>query len=445
MRLGRRVRPVLLLLVFGGFLLIVGTTASGQAFFVSADTRQALLESAVGSDTATVRSFVGLNLTPADLAPGGPTAARREMLRKGLALMVDRGGILHAALLAPDGTVLVSDDGVGEGSLAPLTADLTTSVKNKVVRADLVGSDAAGAIAPLGSPSILTEYVPIMAGGQVYAVAAIWRDAAPILAHLDEARLHVVASTIIAGLISVDRPVLRLPGRPAAADPPGPPAARGRPTRPADRHAEPRRGRGVARGTDRRGPTRRGGHRGRPRRPGQLQPAQRHVRPRRRRPGADRRSPNMLARELPAGATWGRYGPDEFLVISAAGGAADLEPAMERLRGDLADLSLQFESSERLPVTRQRRAVLYPVNGESVTTLLSTAAVTLDDARTSGGDAIRVAEADGARAGRTPDLRHPRRASSSPSTPRTATPAGTPRTSPATPTSSPSASASTRR
>ena len=42
-----------------------------------------------------------------------------------------------------------------------------------------------------------------MAGGQVYAVAAIWRDANPILAHLDEARLHVVASTIVAGLISV--------------------------------------------------------------------------------------------------------------------------------------------------------------------------------------------------------------------------------------------------
>ena len=72
MRLRRRVRPVLLLLVFSGFLLIVGTTASGQALFVSEDTQQALLESAAGSDTATVRSFVGLNLTPADLAPGRP-------------------------------------------------------------------------------------------------------------------------------------------------------------------------------------------------------------------------------------------------------------------------------------------------------------------------------------------------------------------------------------
>ena len=63
-----------------------GTTASGQAAFVNQDTQQALLQSAAASDTATVRSFVGLNVIPADLAQGGPVADRREMLRKGLAL-----------------------------------------------------------------------------------------------------------------------------------------------------------------------------------------------------------------------------------------------------------------------------------------------------------------------------------------------------------------------
>jgi uncharacterized protein (DUF58 family) len=34
MKFSRRVRPVLLLLVFSGFPLIVGTTASGQAFLL---------------------------------------------------------------------------------------------------------------------------------------------------------------------------------------------------------------------------------------------------------------------------------------------------------------------------------------------------------------------------------------------------------------------------
>jgi diguanylate cyclase (GGDEF)-like protein len=306
--------------------------------------------------------------------------------------MVDRGGILHAALLAPDGTVLVSDDGVGEGTPAPMTADLTISVQDKVVRADLVGSDSAGAIAPLGSPSILTEYVPIMAGGQVYAVAAIWRDATPILAHLDEARLHVVASTIIAGLISVI--VLFFVFR----------AAQQRLTRQARQLLEAAR-RDPLTGTLNHGAvveslvaridaTRLGGEATAVALVdldnfSLLNDTYGHA-------AGDRaltEVANILARELPPGSIWGRYGPDEFLVISAAGGAADLEPAMERLRGDLADLSLQFESSERLPVSVSVGLCFYPVNGESVTTLLSAVAVTLDDARTSGGDMIRVAEA----------------------------------------------------
>ena len=440
MRFSRRVRPVLLLLVFSGFLLIVGTTASGQAFFVGEDTRQALLESAVGSDTATVRSFVGLNLTPADLAPGGPTAERREMLRKGLALMVDRGGILHAALLAPDRTVLVSDDGVGEGTLAPTTADLTTSLQDKVVRADLVGSDSAGAISALGSPSILTEYVPIMAGGQVYAVAAIWRDAAPILAHLDEARIHVVASTIVAGLISVI--VLFFVFR----------AAQQRLTRQGRQLLEAAR-RDPLTGTLNHGAiveslvaridaTRLGGEATAVALLDldnftMLNDTYGHA-------AGDRaltEVARILRQELPPGCIWGRYGPDEFLVISAPGGAPDLEPAMERLRANLADLSLQFETSERLPVSVSVGICFYPVNGESVTTLLSAVAVTLDDARTSGGDMIRVAEAR-PRPRRTPRPSTSSRAWSSRSTRRTATRAGTPRTSPATPTSSPSVSTS---
>ena len=66
---------------------------------------------------------------------------------------------------------------------------------------------------------------------------------------------------------------------------------------------------------------------------------------------------------------------------------------MERLRANLADLSLQFESSERLPVSVSVGICFFPVNGESVTTLLSAVVVTLEDAKASGGDLIRVAEA----------------------------------------------------
>jgi diguanylate cyclase (GGDEF)-like protein len=101
----------------------------------------------------------------------------------------------------------------------------------------------------------------------------------------------------------------------------------------------------------------------------------------------------LLADWMPPGASWGRYGPDEFLVITATGDEGELEPAVERLRTNLASATLQFGDSERLPVTFSAGLCFFPTNGESVTTLLSMAAIALDEAKASGGDAIRVADA----------------------------------------------------
>ena len=101
----------------------------------------------------------------------------------------------------------------------------------------------------------------------------------------------------------------------------------------------------------------------------------------------------LLDDELPGETQWGRYGPDEFLVIVASEGTIDLEPTIELLRTRLVDLSLQFDASERLPITVSAGICAFPVDGESVTTLLSTASRTLDEARASGGDSVRVARA----------------------------------------------------
>jgi diguanylate cyclase (GGDEF)-like protein len=102
----------------------------------------------------------------------------------------------------------------------------------------------------------------------------------------------------------------------------------------------------------------------------------------------------LLRDVLPAEVQWGRYGPDEFLVIVAPDRMADLEPTIDLVRTRLADLSLQFEASERLPITISAGICTFPINGESVTTLLSIASQTLDEARSSGGDNVRVAAAD---------------------------------------------------
>jgi diguanylate cyclase (GGDEF)-like protein len=47
----------------------------------------------------------------------------------------------------------------------------------------------------------------------------------------------------------------------------------------------------------------------------------------------------------------GRYGPDEFLVVAPPDHSANLERAIDRRRDRIAELSLQFGESERLPVT----------------------------------------------------------------------------------------------
>ena len=107
------------MLVLGAFLVIVGTTATGQAALVTADSSTTILNATVNADAAAVRVFVGLNLSRADLEPGGLSTDRRTALQHGLHLLTDSGGILRAALLAPDGTVLASDDGAGVGKLAP--------------------------------------------------------------------------------------------------------------------------------------------------------------------------------------------------------------------------------------------------------------------------------------------------------------------------------------
>ena len=62
----------------------------------------------------------------------------------------------------------------------------------------------------------------------------------------------------------------------------------------------------------------------------------------------------------------GRYGPDEFLLVAPTTAVAALEPVVERLRAALADQSLQFEATERLPITVSAGIATYPEHGASV-------------------------------------------------------------------------------
>ncbi|HEU4673837.1 MAG TPA: diguanylate cyclase [Candidatus Limnocylindrales bacterium] len=393
-----RARPLLLLLVFGAFLAVVGATATGQAILVTIDGGTSELSSRVAADATIVRSVVNLHLAAADVAGGALPADRRAELSRQLAIITGPGEILSAALLTKDGSVLAASDAALVGRAVGADPAFDHAVRARVVDAAVLERGRLGPLAPSTTSSLLRSFFPVIADGparDVVAVVAVWRDAAPIFAALDEARIHVVVITLSAALVTAG--LLWLIFR----------SAQGRLTRQTIQLLESTR-RDALTGLLNHGAV--------------VEALTGQVDEARRRGGGitvaivdldnlgllnetyghaagDRALTEVvrLLRETAAeGATIGRYGPDEFLLVAPGPAAAELEPSLERLRDRLADLALTFESSERLPVTVSAGICAYPTNGESVTTLLSVAALTLDEAKASGGDTIRVA---GARAG----------------------------------------------
>jgi diguanylate cyclase (GGDEF)-like protein len=385
-------RPVLLIVVFGFFLMVVGLTALSQAIVVSTQSSQTLLSAVVGSDAATVRGFVNGYLQPADLAPGGLSVARAATLQTQLTTIDSAGEILRIEVWSPDGTLLLSDTAALRGSRREATPDFTAAAGGTVTAGLHPVADAESVGAPLAASDVLRAYFPVKFEGQVVAVVGIWRDAAPILGDLDQLRRQVMIVTLFAGVLAAV--ALYLVFR----------AAQKRILRQTDELLEATRldqltgtlNHGALVGVlaiaieaARNGKETLGialldidnfrnlnltyGH-----------------------PAGDEALiavADLLRDVLSEGTRWGRYGPDEFLVIVSSDATTILEPTIELVRTRLVDLSLQFEASERLPITVSAGICSFPINGESMTTLLSNASRTLDEAKASGGDSVRVAAA----------------------------------------------------
>jgi len=386
-------RPLLLLLVFGAFLAIIGITATAQAILVSLHFSTGTLNTIVASDSATVRAVLNqtLQLRDLDAATGSAADGDRAALEHELASLTGPREILRAELRSLDGTILAaSDPGLAGVQAGPAAADVVRSGVPTV--ALLPVADAAAGPGELGSPTVLREFLPISTGGQVRAVVGIWRDAVPILARLDEIRRDIVLVTLTAALVTAVLLFLifraaqsRLTRQTAALveatqlDPVTESLNHGALVGHLAARIEGAREAGTTLGValvdidNFRLLNDTHGHR-----------------------AGDEALlavAGELRRQLPAGAVMGRYGPDEFLVVAPAASVVDLEPAIGRLRTALADLSLQFEATERLPITVSAGLCTFPEHGASVTVLLATAARTLEEAKASGGDAIVVAGA----------------------------------------------------
>jgi diguanylate cyclase (GGDEF)-like protein len=385
-------RPILLIVVFGFFLMIVGLTALSQAIIVSSRSSQTMLSAIVGSDAATVRGFANAHLNPADLGPGGLSPARAAALQSQVRTILSAGEILRMEVRLPDGTLLLSDTADAIGARGAPTPDFLAAADGTVTAGlhPVAEAEAVGVVLPAND--ILRAYFPVKLDGKVVAVVGIWRDAAPILGDLDQLRRQVILITLFAGALAAI--ALYLVFR----------AAQGRILRQTDELLE------ATRLDQMTGTLNHGALVGvlavaieAARQSGQTLGIAlldidnfRNLNETYGHPAGDQALAavaTLLDDELPGEIQWGRYGPDEFLVIVASEGTIELEPTIELLRTRLVDLSLQFDASERLPITVSAGICAFPVDGESVTTLLSTASRTLDEARASGGDSVRVARA----------------------------------------------------
>lgn len=384
-------KPMVLMIVFGVFLAILGVTAAAQTLVVARHVTNAAITATISSDAATVRTFVNGLVTQGDLngsAPAGHTA----IVEHGLQSIAAASEILLVEIRSPDGTIRLSSDPAVRGESAPDSSDFTVALLGKVAPALIQAGEATeGAGLPVASGELIREYFPLVApDGEVQGVVAIWRDAAPILAAVAKVRNDVLI-VIVSGAAIVAL-LLVLVFR----------AAQRRITRQTVQLIEathldaltglPNHGAMV----------------------GALAIAIESAR----RAGAtisvalldldNFRNVNdthghgagdvallQLARtlqgSLPPGATLGRYGPDEFLVVASGLEPCDLEPYLTTARLSLTDQDLEINSSERLPISMSGAIAAFPGDARSVTELLSVVAVVLAAAKVSGGGQIIMA------------------------------------------------------
>jgi diguanylate cyclase (GGDEF)-like protein len=386
-----RGRSNLLVVVFGASLMLVVATAGALAWLVSDHVARAAVDSSVSSDRSLLLSFAATTLQPSDLSEEAVPAARVAEIGRDLGQLVDVAGkgILQIKVHDPDGKVLFSD----EPSVVGTSEELEEALARGESTSELgeVGEGDSGTL-PLavGSP-ILEAYLPVVIDGHVAAVFEVYRDAAPILANIDASRRDIVLVTVAAAAVLAVLLYLIFQ------------AAQNRITR---QTAE------LVESTRRDALTRLYNH-------GSMVGALaamldgvrdtnasiavalldidnfRLLNDTHGHAAGDAALLQVAAAmnaELGPPLLVGRFGPDEFLAVAPVGATGHLEAGIERVRDRLAGLSLQFGSSERLPVTLSAAVCYAPLHGRAAAELLSVATATLNEAKASGGNAVRVAE-----------------------------------------------------
>jgi diguanylate cyclase (GGDEF)-like protein/putative nucleotidyltransferase with HDIG domain len=384
---------MLLALVFGVTLALVGLTAGALVAVASEHFRGATVVGVVDRDASLVEYFVNGNLRETDLDADRIGRDRSAELSGLLGVLTDRDeSIARLEIRDVDGRVLVSDDsalvGVAAGTPTGMRGALNARSTAVLLEAGMA-TEAAGELPNVNG--MVQEYLPIVSGGgETLAVVALWRDAKALMAGLDATQRDLILVTMAAGVLLAG--MLFLVFR----------ASQARLTRQHRQLLEATRrdaltgllnhGAIVALLADEVEAARRDGV--------EIGVALvdvdnfRLFNDTHGHDAADQvllRVAALVAREGADGSV-ARYGPDEFLIVQRGHGVADMEAAIDRLRTDLRDESVQFGDSEALPISVSVGICGFPEHATSVTDLLSSAVVALSEAKASGGDGVRVAQ-----------------------------------------------------
>ena len=387
-------RPVLLIAVYGVFLALIAVTATAHAVLVAAHFSSASIEALVARDRSLVRLFMATGVSEADLSLSTNDPERLAELEAQLAALVEHGEILRLSIRDPRGRVVLSSEPDLRGLNSPMSEALEAAAAGEAsaeILAEGAETDLVGP--PLEAAATVREYLPLLnERGEVIAIFAIWRDAGPLLASLGETRASVVLVTLAAALVLAA--VLFLIFR----------TAQRRLVHQTDELLEATRRDALtgmfnhgavvtllAQAVDAAG---RDGDqiaialvdidnfRG-------LNDAHGHD-------AGDSillEVADVVRQAAPQDSISGRYGPDEFLIISSPAGAGLIDGAMETVRARVASLTLRFSGSEDLPVSISAGIATYPTDGQAVTDLLVAASLAVAEAKASGGDAVRRATA----------------------------------------------------
>ncbi|HEV8053958.1 MAG: diguanylate cyclase [Chloroflexi bacterium] len=378
---GVRRGPQVFLLVYGFCLFIFALTAVGLAFLAASHVATGSARAALTADTALVRQVARTELGRLLAARSGADADLQGRAGAALQRFAADQNLLSARIIAPDGSLLV-----GSGELSADDSLLSAAL------AGIAGAEIRqSADASTSGPS-LVEYVPLLLDGSVAAVVELHRPADGIVADEDAARRDVVVVSAFAALALAvvlyfvfraaqarlshqTRELLEATRRDALTGLLNHGAIVGLLRERIDQARETDEPVGVALiDVDNfRLLNETHGH------------------------GAgDEALCTLVDAMRGEGDAWrhvGRYGPDEFLAISRAGQARELEVAVLGLRERLAATVLQFGGSERLPLTVSAGIAHFPFHAPGATELLSAATMVLGEAKASGGNAARVSGA----------------------------------------------------